>query len=161
MLRKIFAAGVLLLALLIPVEAQDSNFGISLPVTVSGGAMYTGRLQFQDPNGRPETGGIRTMLYPTVKLGSHWFGYAALQLRLSPYFYYDAYDPSHEWYTEVLQAYGGYSWRSEKTSLVIKAGRLTSAFGAFPLHYDDADNPLLDQPLSYIQTLTLRADQLP
>ncbi len=43
----------------------------------------------------------------------------------------------------------------------IKVGRLSSAFGAFPLHYDDADNPLLDQPLSYIQTLTLRNDQLP
>ena len=45
--------------------------------------------------------------------------------------------------------------------MVIKAGRLTSAFGAFPLHYDDADNPLLDQPLSYVQTLALRHDQLP
>ena len=29
------------------------------------------------------------------------------------------------------------------------------------LHYDDADNPLLDQPLSYVTYLNLRADQLP
>jgi hypothetical protein len=80
---------------------------------------------------------------------------------LKPYFYYDAYDPEHEWYVETLQAYVGYQIHREKTSLVFKAGQLTSAFGAFPLHYDDAENTLLDQPLSYIQTLALRNDQLP
>jgi hypothetical protein len=45
--------------------------------------------------------------------------------------------------------------------VVVKAGKLSSAFGAFPLHYDDADNPLLDQPLPYAAYLKLRADQLP
>ena len=60
-----------------------------------------------------------------------------------------------------IQAFVGYQIRREKATVVIKAGRLSSAFGAFPLHYDDADNALLDQPLSYIQTLTLRNDQLP
>ncbi len=142
-------------------SAQNGTYGISVPITVSGGAMYTQRLQFEEPDGKPATAGFRAMVYPTVQLGPHWFAYAALQLRLTPYFYYDAYDPEHEWYRDVLQAYLGYSIRTEQTSLVIKAGRLSSAFGSFPLHYDDAENPLLDQPLSYIQTLTIRHDQLP
>ena len=142
-------------------DSQDSNYGFSLPITLSGGAMYTGRLQFEDPGNSPVTPGFQAMLYPTLTLGPHWFAYAAEQFRLAPYLYYDAYDPDHEWYVQTLQAFIGYQIRREKTTVVFKAGRLTSAFGAFPLHYDDADNALLDQPLSYIQTLTLRNNQLP
>jgi hypothetical protein len=148
-------------ALALSAQSQDSNFGFSLPVTVSGGAMYTGRLQLAEPNNSPFTAGFQAMLYPTLHLGSHWFAYSALDFRLAPYLYYDAYDADHEWYIQPIQAFVGYQIHSEKTSLVIKAGRLSSAFGAFPLHYDDADNALLDQPLSYIQTLTLRNDQIP
>ncbi|MGD0132080.1 MAG: hypothetical protein ABSE57_08535 [Bryobacteraceae bacterium] len=149
------------LALAAPAEPQDSNYGFSLPVTLSAGAMYTGRVQFEDPGSVPVTGGAQIMLYPTLTLGPHWFAYAAQQFRLAPYLYYDAYDPDHEWYIQTIQAFVGYQIRKEKTTVVFKAGRLSSAFGAFPLHYDDADNALLDQPLSYVQTLTLRNDQLP
>ncbi len=149
------------LALAAPAESQDSNYGFSLPVTLSAGAMYTGRVQFEDPGSVPVTGGAQIMLYPTLTLGPHWFAYAAEQFRLAPYLYYDAYDPDHEWYIQTIQAFVGYQIRKEKTTVVFKAGRLSSAFGAFPLHYDDADNALLDQPLSYVQTLTLRNDQLP
>jgi len=141
--------------------SQDSNFGFSLPVTIGGSVMDTGRIHFEDPGDPPITGGFRVVLYPTLTLGPHWFFYAAEDIRLAPYYYYDAYDPGHEWYVQADQAYVGYQIRREKTSVVFKAGRLASAFGAFPLHYDDADNYLLDQPLSYIQTLTLRNDQLP
>jgi hypothetical protein len=155
----LFAIGFVALAW--PTLAQDSNFGFSLPVTASAGAMYTGRVQFEDPGSTPVTGGFQFVLYPTVTLGPHWFAYAAEQFRFAPYYYYDAYDPDHEWYVMTLQAYLGYQIRREKTTVVFKAGRLSSAFGAFPLHYDDAENPLLDQPLSYIQTLSLRNDQLP
>jgi len=152
---------VLLMGLAWPAESQDSNYGFSLPVTQSGAAMYTGRLQFEDPGNSPVTGGLQFMLYPTVTLGEHWFAYAAEQIRLAPYLYYDAYDPDHEWYVQTLQAFVGYQIRTKKATLVFKAGRLTSAFGAFPLHYDDTENALIDQPLSYIQTLALRNDQLP
>jgi len=147
--------------LAMPAQSQDSGYGLSLPVTLSGGAMYTGRLQFENPGNSPVTGGFQVMLYPTVTLGPHWFAYAAEQVRYAPYLYYDAYYPDHEWYVQTLQAFVGYQVRGEKTTVVFKAGRLSSAFGAFPLHYDDADNALLDQPLSYIQTLTVRNDQLP
>src|ERR1700677_4800065 len=144
-----------------PSSGSSSNYGFSLPVTLSGGAVATGRLQFEDPGNLPVTAGFQVMLYPTLTLGPHWFAYAAEQFRLAPYLYYDAYDPDHEWYVGTIQAFVGYQIRKEKTTVVFKAGRLSSAFGAFPLHYDDADNALLDQPLSYIQTLALRNDQLP
>ena len=35
----------------------------------------------------------------------------------------------------------------------MKMGKLASAFGAFPLHYDDVVNPLIDQPLPYTYLL--------
>jgi len=142
-------------------KAQDSNMGVSLPMTLSAGGMYTQRLQLADPSASPFTAGLRVTLYPTVKLGTHWFAYAAIDARLAPYLYYDAYEPDHEWYSNVIQAFVGYSIRTEKTSVVIKAGQLASAFGSFPLRYDDAENPLLDQPLSYIQTLSLDYGQIP
>ena len=143
------------------VSAMGQESGVSMPITVSGGAMYTDRLQFANPSNSPATAGFRAVLYPTVKLGSHWFGYAAVQLRESPYFYYDAFFPNHQYDTTIMQAFIGYSIRKGNTAVVIKAGELSSAFGAFPLRYDDTDNPLLDQPLSYITEIPLRADQLP
>jgi hypothetical protein len=141
--------------------AQPSDFGVTVPTTLSGGAMYSERLQLATPNASEGTAGFRAMLYPTVKLGPNWFGYAAIQLRERPYFCYDAFNSRHEFDTDVIQAFAGYSFRTDRAAVVVKAGRLTSAFGAFPARYDDMQNPLLDQPLSYIATLTLRADQIP
>ncbi|HLW76074.1 MAG TPA: hypothetical protein VKS01_03795 [Bryobacteraceae bacterium] len=142
------------------VAAQDSGAGFSVPITLGGGAMYTDRLQAEG-DASPYTAGFRAVLYPTLRLDDHWFGYAAIQLREAPYFYYDAFDSSHDFYTEVIQAFVGYSARRGKNALVIKAGRLASAVGAFPMRYDDTDNPLLDQPLSYTTALPVRGDQVP
>lgn len=161
MLRRTIILAAMCGALAIPALPQDSSYGVSLPVTLSGAGMYTHRPLSDDPSSSPLTGGFRAMVYPTLQLGPNWFAYAAVQVRYTPYFYYDAFSAEREWYAETLQAFVGYTARTEKTTLVIKAGRLSSAFGSFPLHYDDADNPLLDQPLSYIQDLTLRHDQLP
>jgi hypothetical protein len=141
-------------------SAQDSNFGIAVPFTVSGGVLHSGRLQEADPTQSPFAEGFRLMMYPTLKLGSHWFAYAAVQIRGAPYFYYDAYDPEREFYTNTIQAFVGYTTRTEKTTLVFKAGRLATAFGAFPLRYDETENPLLDQPLVYTTQLPIRGDQL-
>lgn len=144
-----------------PALAQDATFGLTMPVTLGGAAIYTQRPQTADPSSSPVTGGFRGVVYPTLQLGTHWFAYAAVQVEYTPYFYYDTYYPEHDWYLETLQAFIGYAARTQNTTWVFKAGRLSSAFGAFPLHYDDVDNPLIDQPLSYSQTLTLRHDQIP
>lgn len=61
----------------------------------------------------------------------------------------------------MLQALAGFSSTIGKASLLIKAGQLSSAFGSFPLRYDDAKNPLIDQPAGYVTMLPLRPDQVP
>src|ERR1035438_3785907 len=63
--------------------------------------------------------------------------------------------------SDVRGDYLGCSFRAGQTSVVLKAGRLTSALGSFPLRYDDVNNPLLDQPLQYISQLSLTANQRP
>src|ERR1700729_3569154 len=106
--------------LAMPAFSQNSDFGVSVPVTVSGGAMYTGRLQLGYPGSSPFTAGFQAILYPTVRLGKHWFAYSALDFRLAPYLYYDAYENEHEWYVQAIQAFVGYQIQKEKTSVVFK-----------------------------------------
>ena len=140
--------------------AQDSTWEFSAPVTLSAGAMHTDRLELADPDSSSGAAAFRAMFYPTVKLGSHWFGYAAVQVRSLPYFYYDAFLPQRGVTSDVIQAFLGYSIHRGNLALIVKAGRLSTAFGSFPLRYDDMDNPLVDQPLSYITEIPIRADQL-
>jgi hypothetical protein len=87
------------------------------------------------------------VFYPGLKLGPHWFVYSSIHVSSTPFYYYDSYQPDHQVETHVVQAFLGYTQNYGATSLVVKVGKLASAFGAFPLHYDDADNPFLDQPL--------------
>ncbi len=87
--------------------------------------------------------------YPSLKLGSGWFAYSAVQVDSTPYFYYDAYYPPREVETYLLQGFVGYSHASESRAISVKVGKLSSAFGSFPLRYDDTQNPLIDSPLNY------------
>ena len=161
MFRRTFLLMILSALAAIPSSAQESDFGVSVPVTLSGGGIYSERLQQEEPDKSRVTGGFRAMFYPTLKLGSHWFAYSAVQVRLEPYFYYDAYDGDHQIYTNVIQAYLGYTFHVRQATAVVKAGRLSSAFGSFPLRYDDAENPLLDQPMQYITRARINTNQLP
>jgi hypothetical protein len=124
--------------------------------------MFTRRLQGEDPKQAPYTAGFRAVISPTLRLGPHWFVYSALQINSTPYFYYDAYAADERSVDfRTLQAFVGYSTTIKSASLLIKAGQLSSAFGSFPLQYDDAKNPLIDQPASYATRIPLRPDQLP
>ncbi len=152
---------LLVLFLSIRAIAQEAESGITLPITLTGEGLYTHRLQSGDANASPETGAFHAVFYPGLKLGPHWFVYSSIQVSSTPFYYYDSYKPDHQIETHVVQAFLGYTQNYGATSLVVKVGKLASAFGAFPLHYDDADNPLLDQPLPYSAYLKLRPDQLP
>ena len=143
------------------VFAQEAESGITMPVTITGEGLYTHRLQSSDPSASPITGAFHAALYPGFKFGPHWFFYSSIHLSSTPFYYYDTYESDHELETQVLQMFLGYTQNFGNTSVMVKAGKLTSAFGAFPPHYDDADNPLLDQPIPYSAYLTLRPDQLP
>ena len=140
---------------------QEAEAGVTLPVTITGEGLYTHRLQSADANASPLTGAFHAVFYPGFKLGPHWFVYSSIDVSSTPFYYSDSYEPDHQVETQVVQAFLGYTHQYGATSVVLKAGKLASAFGAFPLHYDDADNPLLDQPLPYAAYLKLRADQLP
>jgi hypothetical protein len=60
-----------------------------------------------------------------------------------------------------MQAYLGYKVDFHSASLLIKAGRLASAFGLYPVEYDDAKSPLIEPPPLYTSNLLLRPDQIP
>ena len=152
---------VVFVALAALAMGQSSDSGISFRGTFSGSVAATDRLQIQTPDASRITAGYRALLNPSIKLGQHWFGYASVQVLGKPYFFYDTYRSPRAYSTEVLQAFGGYQFRADRATVVIKAGQLTSAFGSFPLHYDDLENPVMSQPLSYLQRLTMRLDQLP
>jgi hypothetical protein len=141
--------------------AQEAEAGFTLPVTLTGEGLYTHRLQSNDPHASPLTEAFHAALYPGVKLSPHWFIYSAIHFSSTPFYYGDAYSPDREVETQVIQAFLGYAQTFGTTAVMIKAGKLTTAFGSFPVHYDDADNPLLDQPLPYSAYLSLHANQLP
>jgi hypothetical protein len=156
LLDSIFLAGCAV------ANAQEATSSFEIPTTLTGASMFTKRLQGEDPKQSPYSFGFRAVISPTLRLGPHWFFYSALQINSTPYFYYDAYAADERGVEfHALQAFVGYSTTVKKASLLIKAGQLSSAFGSFPLQYDDAKNPLIDQPLGYSTRVPLRPDQLP
>ncbi len=119
--------------------AQEASSGIDLRATVSAEALYSDDL----------TGGVRSVLYPVWKIGEHWNFSGAVQLISRPYFYEDLTTQGYGLKAQVLQAALGYSKVWKNASVVVRAGQMPSAFGAFLLRYDDADNPLIQMPMGY------------
>lgn len=156
-----YRALVLCPVLLCNLRGQEASFGISVPVTVSGDALYGHGAAAQDGQASSFTGGARVVVAPTLKLGPHWFLYSAIELYSSSYSTYDR--PGEERppvRADALQAFLGYSVKAGAASWLIKGGQLSSAFGLFPLEYDDAKTPFVNPPAIYIANLPLRADQL-
>jgi hypothetical protein len=155
-------AMTLLAALFVwPLHAQDAPRGIAVPFTVSGGVLVSERGRAADPDAQRVIPGFRAVFYPSLKIDSRWFVYSDIQVQSKPFFYYDAFYPKNEVSTRVQQLFLGYDWMGEESSIEFKAGKLPSAFGSFPLRYDDTVNPLLDQPFGYGYIVKLRPDQLP
>lgn len=140
---------VVAITVVLPLQAQEADSGFTMPITLSVGAMYTHRWDAASPGSGPLQGGFRSMFYPSLKLGQHWFVYSALQLSSSPYFFFEANSATNRVKARVIQSFVGYIRGSQKKSITVKVGQLSSAFGSFPLRYDDTRNPLLAMPLSY------------
>jgi hypothetical protein len=161
---RLTSARLLVLAwsLCVPLLAQDATVGVTMPITASADTWTTHRRQRLAPSNGMWDAGFRAMFYPSAKLGSHWFAYSAIQVNSYPLFYYQTYYPSRNIDTSLVQALVGYTKRAEGKAFSLKAGKLASAFGSFPLRYDDTVNPLLDVPLTYYGAyVALRPDQLP
>jgi hypothetical protein len=140
---------------------QESSYGISVPVTLSGDVLYGHGASARDGQESSFGGGARAVVSPTLRLGAHWFLYSAIEVYSSSYFAYDR--PGGERppvSADALQAFVGYTAKVGGVSLLIKGGQLSSAFGQFPLEYDDAKTPFVNPPAVYMANLPLRADQL-
>jgi hypothetical protein len=142
--------------------AQEADYGISVPVTVTGNLLYTNAKQTDYYRlSKASAAGFRAVASPTFKLGEHWFAYSALHLYSSSYFTGFAYHSEQTIGFDLMQAFLGYATKIGQTSVLFKAGRLSSAFGLGPVKYDDARMPLLGPPRVYTARINLRPDQLP
>jgi len=131
------------------VTAQEAESGIDLRATLSGQVVTSNGLMQPPRSGTPGSAGFRGILYPTLKFSDHWFVSGALQLATRPYWYEEFSSDNTGAKGAVLQAALNYSRVADKGSILVRAGQLPTAFGAFLLRYDDSDNPLVDHPLEY------------
>ena len=131
MCRSWLSTSLLMLAWGLPLGAQDTKIGVTMPVTLSGEAVATHRLQTFSPQDSNRAVAFRAMLYPGIKLGAHAFAYSAVQVKSAPYFYYEAYYPGRKVRTEMLQMFVGYTVVSDRSAWSVKVGKVPSAFGSF------------------------------
>ncbi len=129
--------------------AQESESGFDLRATVSASAISSDVLTRGPRFGAGVDGGFRSVLYPTLKLSKHWAVSGAFELYSRPYFYDSLSTQGHGVKSDLLQANISWSDFWERGSVVVRAGQLSTAFGSFLLHYDDADNALVDKPKQY------------
>jgi hypothetical protein len=130
-------------------RAQEAASGLDLRATVTGQTVASNQLSAEPRSGSPMIAGFHSILYPTLKFNDNWFVTGAVQLVTRPY-YFEQFSTSGSGANgDLLQATLNYSRISPKASILVRAGQLSTAFGAFMLHYDDADNPLVDLPIGY------------
>lgn len=129
--------------------AQEANSGFELRSTFTVEAINSPQLSSAPRLGGDTTGGFRMMFYPTWKLSRHWTVTGAVQVHSRPFFVEELTTQGYGVRGDVLQGHLDYSRFWGHSSVVFRAGMLSSAFGSFLLRYDDAANPLIDYPLSY------------
>jgi len=132
-----------------PMPAQEADSGIDLRATLSGQVAGSSILTEPDRSGSLVAAGFRAVVYPTWKISNHWTVTGAWQIYSNPYFIEDFSNPGFGAKGDLLQASLNYARVSDKGSILIRAGQLSTAFGSFLLRYDDADNALVDLPLGY------------
>lgn len=129
--------------------AQEANSGFDLRSTLSAQDAVSNLSTDPPRSASPEIAGFRAVFYPVWKLSDHWSVSGAWQLYSRPYFFEDLSTVGYGANGNLLQATLNYARVSDKGSFQVRAGQLTTAFGSFPLHYDDAVNILVDLPLEY------------
>jgi hypothetical protein len=129
--------------------AQEASSGFDLRATLTGEAIASSELTEAPRSGAPMIAASRSVAYPTLKFSDHWYVTDALQLTTRPYYYWDLSTPGYGAKGEVLQSTLNYAHVSRNGSILVRVGEMSTAFGAFVLRYDDADNPLVDLPPEY------------
>jgi hypothetical protein len=129
--------------------SQEANSGVDLRATISGQAAASSLSTEPPRSGSPGSTGFRSVFYPTWKISDHWAFTGAVQFCSRPYFFESLSTRGYGTKGDVLQVTLNYSRVSDKGSILIRAGQLSTAFGSFLLHYDDAENALIDLPPEY------------
>jgi hypothetical protein len=141
---------LLLICLLAPrAIAQEATSGADLRATLSGQLAASSEFSEPEVGEPPVSPAFRTVLYPTIKFSDHWGVTSAWQLYSRRYFFGDFDTSGKGARGNLLQTSLNYSRVSGKGSLLVRAGILSTAFGAFLLRYDDADNALIGLPPAY------------
>lgn len=150
-MKTIRALGLLLFCVPIAglARAQEADSGIDLRATVTSQTLASNELTEKPRSGSPVVAGFHGVTYPTIKFNEHWFITGAIQLVTRPYFYSDLSTTGYGAKGSVLQSSLNYARISNNGSFLVRAGELPTAFGSFPLRYDEADNPLVDLPPQY------------
>ena len=129
--------------------AQEARSGLDLRGTLTGQMVASNELTKEPRSGSPVVPGSRSVIYPTWKISDSWFLTGAFQLVTRPYYYEEFSTTGYGVKGSVLQATLNYSRVSPKGSILVRAGQMSTAFGSFPLRYDDAENALVDLPIGY------------
>jgi hypothetical protein len=132
-----------------PVFAQEASSGVDFRESLSALGVDSNVLSAPPRSGSPLAAGFRSVTYPTWKISPNWGVTGAFQFVTRPYFYEDFDTTGYGAKGFILQSSLNYSRVSDKGSLLLRAGVLSTAFGSFLLRYDDADNPLIDMPPQY------------
>ncbi len=132
-----------------PLIAQEASSGIDLRETLSGLGIASNVLSAPPRSGSDFAAGFRSVTYPTWKMSPGWGVTGAFEFVTRPYFYADFDTTGYGAKGYILQSTLNYSRVSDKGSLLMRAGVLSTSFGSFLLRYDDADNPLVDMPPQY------------
>ena len=129
--------------------AQEASAGLDLRATVTGQTVASNELSEEPRSGSPMIAGFHSTVYPTLKFNDNWFVTGAVQLATRPYYYEQFSTTGYGAKGNVLQATLNYAHVSRKGSVLVRAGEMSTAFGAYMLHYDDAETALVDLPSGY------------
>jgi hypothetical protein len=131
------------------VPAQEASSGLDLRATLTAQMTASNELTEAPREGSPVIAGFHSILYPTWKMNGNWFVTGALQLTTRPYSYENFSTAGYGVKGNVLQSTLNYSRVSGNSSVLVRVGEMSTAFGSFMLRYDDADNPLAGLPIGY------------
>jgi hypothetical protein len=143
------AACAVFCLLAVRVWGQEAASGFELRTTITAAAFASDELSAPPRSGAGAAAGMRAMLYPTWKIGANWAVAGAVQVHTRPFFAEQFTTQGYGVRADLLQTHLTYSRYWKNSSLAVRAGQLSSAFGAFLLRYDDLDNPLVDMPPQY------------
>jgi hypothetical protein len=130
-------------------NTQEASAGVNLRATFTAQTVVSNELSRAPRSGSSFVEGSRVVFYPTVKFSENWFVTGAAQLTTRPYYYQSLSTTGYGAKGNLLQTILNYSRVSDRGALLVRAGQMQSAFGAFLLRYDDNDNPLVDIPPGY------------